>query len=144
MGLWQAESAFKILQLGSGGHERRRADLAGDAKTQRSTSGIYAALEGPYTHFPLSTGSKRQGSIASSTMCLRWLQVTNELASSHSNKGNSVEVFLLLYDSNFRIRYNVYFTIVCILRALLIWVVNYIAVLLHMNLMVGELDTFVT
>jgi hypothetical protein len=43
------------------------ADLAGDADTQRSTSGVHLAICGPHTNFPLCGISKRQSCVSSST-----------------------------------------------------------------------------
>ena len=43
------------------------ADFAGDADTQRSTSGVHLAVMGPNTNFPLAGISKRQNCISSST-----------------------------------------------------------------------------
>ena len=43
------------------------ADMAGDAKTHRSTSGVYLAIEGPRTRFPIASISKRQTSVSHST-----------------------------------------------------------------------------
>ena len=43
------------------------ADLAGDADTQRSTSGVHLAIRGPHTNFPLCGISKRQSCVSSST-----------------------------------------------------------------------------
>ena len=43
------------------------ADLAGDADTQRSTSGVHLAICGPHTNFPLCGVAKRQSCVSSST-----------------------------------------------------------------------------
>jgi hypothetical protein len=43
------------------------ADLAGCADTQRSTTGVHLAMQGPNTDFPLTGISVRQGSTSSST-----------------------------------------------------------------------------
>ena len=44
------------------------ADLAGDADTQRSTSGVRLSISGPNTNFPLCGISKRQSCVSSSTL----------------------------------------------------------------------------
>ena len=36
------------------------AEFVGDVETQRSTSGYYSVIRGPYTSFLISVGSKRQ------------------------------------------------------------------------------------
>ena len=43
------------------------ADFAGCDKTQRSTTGVHMAMEGPSTKYPISGISRRQGSISCST-----------------------------------------------------------------------------
>merc|ERR1712079_413811 len=43
------------------------ADLAGCPITERSTSGLFMAVRGPSTCFPIAFGCKRQGSCANST-----------------------------------------------------------------------------
>ena len=43
------------------------ADLAGDPKTQKSTSGMYFAIIGKHTHCPLIARSSKQTSVADST-----------------------------------------------------------------------------
>ena len=43
------------------------ADLAGDAETQRSTSGYYSVIRGPNTSFPISAGSKMKACVSHST-----------------------------------------------------------------------------
>ena len=48
-------------------HGYADADLAGCRATARSTTGVYVALEGPDTRFPLSAVSKRQTSVSHST-----------------------------------------------------------------------------
>jgi len=48
-------------------HVYADADLAGCAETQRSTTGIHAAIEGPRSCFPICGISKRQGCVSSST-----------------------------------------------------------------------------
>ncbi len=50
---------------------RRRysdADFAGDKKRQRSTSGVFLALYGAHTFFPLSAQSKKQTAVSHSTV----------------------------------------------------------------------------
>ena len=48
-------------------HVYADADFAGDAATQRSTSGVRLCIEGEASHFPLHGVSKRQDSVSSST-----------------------------------------------------------------------------
>ena len=43
------------------------ADFAGCLKTQRSTSGMHFAAEGPHSRFPIAASSKRQGCVSCST-----------------------------------------------------------------------------
>ena len=43
------------------------ADMAGDAKTYKSTTGVYFALEGPHSRFPIAAMSKRQTAVSHST-----------------------------------------------------------------------------
>ncbi len=44
------------------------ADFAGDKAGQRSTSGVFLALYGPHTFFPLSAQSKKQTAVSHSTV----------------------------------------------------------------------------
>ena len=48
-------------------HAYADADLAGCCDSQRSTSGVHMAIEGPSSRFPISALSKRQGCVSTST-----------------------------------------------------------------------------
>ncbi|MFM7988021.1 MAG: hypothetical protein ACKPKO_52775, partial [Candidatus Fonsibacter sp.] len=69
------QATFHLRMVGWVGDSRKQlfphffvdADFAGDAETQRSTSGYYSVIRGPHTAFPISAGSKRQTCVSHST-----------------------------------------------------------------------------